>query len=158
MRIGLYGGSFNPIHNGHIDVAAAVRNAFALDRVLFMVAKDPPHKEIADGVGARVRLAMTQLGIGDTEGFSVSDIELERPGKSYTLDTVRALRERFPQAEIFCIVGADMFFDLTEWHEAETLLRRFRAFEQECREAADAAYERHFPSPDSPLYDAEWGG
>lgn len=123
MRIGLYGGSFNPIHNGHIDVAAAVKDEFALDRVLFMVAKDPPHKRIADGVDAHSRFVMTQAGVKGIPGFSVSDLELLRTGKSYTLDTVRALREQYPQADVFCIVGADMLLELSTWHEAATLLQ-----------------------------------
>ncbi|MDO5110714.1 MAG: nicotinate-nucleotide adenylyltransferase [Clostridia bacterium] len=123
MRIGLYGGSFNPIHNGHIDVATAVKDEFALDRVLFMVAKDPPHKKVADGVDARTRFAMTQAGVGGVDGFFASDLELQRPGKSYTLYTVRDLREAYPKAEIYCIVGADMLLELSTWYEAETLLR-----------------------------------
>ncbi len=123
MRIGLYGGSFNPIHNGHIDVAAAVKDEFALDRVLFMVAKDPPHKKVADGIDARARFAMTQAGIEDMPGFFASDLELLRAGKSYTLDTVRALHAQYPQADVFCIVGADMLLELSTWHEAATLLR-----------------------------------
>ena len=85
MRIAMFGGSFNPIHRGHIQTALAVKERFALDLVLIMVANDPPHKQIADGVSAAHRLEMTRLALKDTEGLEACDLELKRPGKSYNL-------------------------------------------------------------------------
>ncbi len=123
MKIGLYGGSFNPVHNGHIAVAEALCSAFGLDCVLMMVAKDPPHKHIDSNVPAETRLSMTELALKGIKGISASALELEREGKSYTIDTLRALKRIFAGAELYCIVGADMLIDLPNWHEAESLMR-----------------------------------
>lgn len=122
MKLGLFGGSFNPIHNGHIDMARRVKEQFALDGVLFMVAKEPPHKELAGDVDAASRLAMAQAALAGESGLSASGLELSRPGKSYTVDTVRTLLAENPGAEISLIVGEDMLRNLPAWREAETLL------------------------------------
>lgn len=122
MKLGLFGGSFNPIHNGHIDMARCVKEQFALDGVLFMVAKEPPHKELAGDVDAVSRLAMAQAALAGENGLSASGLELSRPGKSYTVDTVRTLLAENPGAEISLIVGEDMLRNLPAWREAETLL------------------------------------
>lgn len=124
MRIAMFGGSFNPIHRGHIQTALAVKECFDLDLVLIMVANDPPHKQIADGVSAAHRLEMTRLALKDTEGLEACDLELKRPGKSYTVDTLGELRELYPDAELFCMVGADMLLTLDTWHDAEELFKR----------------------------------
>ncbi len=123
MRIGFLGGSFNPVHNGHIAIALHALSEFSLDKVLFIVAAEPPHKEIAFHVSALERFSMLELGIEGARGVEASDIELKREGKSYTFDTVAALRSLYPGAELFCIVGADMLIDLPLWHRAEELLR-----------------------------------
>ena len=91
MRTAMFGGSFNPIHNGHIDIAAEVREKYSLDRVLFMVANDPPHKKIADGVKADVRYEMTRLALENHGDLEPCDLELKRQGKSYTVDTMEIL-------------------------------------------------------------------
>jgi len=122
MKIGLFGGSFNPIHNGHIDLAARVRVQFGLDRVLLTVAKDPPHKQLAGNVDAAARLRMAEAALADAEGLEASGLELHREGKSYTVDTVRGLLYLYPDAEIFLMVGEDMLQNLPSWREAETLL------------------------------------
>ena len=118
MEIGLFGGSFNPIHNGHIDMARRVKEQFGLSRVLFMVAKDPPHKELLGNVPAEARLRMAEAALCGEEGLFASGMELERPGKSYTVDTVRALLAEMPDAKISLIVGEDMLQNLPSWREA----------------------------------------
>ena len=124
MRTAMFGGSFNPIHNGHIDIAAEVREKYSLDRVLFMVANDPPHKKIADGVKADVRYEMTRLALENHGDLEPCDLELKRQGKSYTVDTLEILHEMYPEDRIFCIVGADMLLSIDTWHNAPELLKR----------------------------------
>ena len=120
----MFGGSFNPIHNGHIDIAAEVREKYGLDRVLFMVANDPPHKKIADGVKADVRYEMTRLALENHGDLEPCDLELKRQGKSYTVDTLEILHEMYPEDRIFCIVGADMLLGIDTWYNAPELLKR----------------------------------
>lgn len=124
MRTAMFGGSFNPIHNGHIDIAAEVREKYSLDRVLFMVANDPPHKKIADGVKADVRYEMTRLALENHGDLEPCDLELKRQGKSYTVDTLEILHEMYPEDRIFCIVGADMLLGIDTWYNAPELLKR----------------------------------
>lgn len=123
MRIGIYGGSFNPVHRGHIQVALAARDEFHLDRVLFMVAKDPPHKTIAGHVEASARFEMTRRALEDETGLEACTLEMERAGKSYTIETVRQVKELYDRSQIFCIVGADMLMDLPNWYKARQLMR-----------------------------------
>ena len=124
MRIAMFGGSFNPMHRGHIETVMAVKEMFFLDRVLIMVANDPPHKQIADGVSATHRLEMTRIALEGIAGLEACDLELRRPGKSYTVDTLGELRELYPGAELYCMVGADMLLTLDTWHNAPELFKR----------------------------------
>lgn len=124
MRIAMFGGSFNPIHRGHIQIVQAVKEMFSLDRVLIMVANDPPHKQIADGVSAAHRLEMTRIALEGIEGLEACDLELRRPGKSYTVDTLGELHRLYPDAELYCMIGADMLLTLDTWHNAPELFRR----------------------------------
>ncbi len=126
MHIAMFGGSFNPMHIGHIQTALAVKECYGLDRVLIMVAKDPPHKQIADGVSAAHRMEMTRLALEAAEGLEACDIELNRPGKSYTVDTLRELGELYPGAQLYCIVGTDMLLTLDTWHDAPGIFRAAR--------------------------------
>ncbi|HWS30664.1 MAG TPA: nicotinate-nucleotide adenylyltransferase [Clostridia bacterium] len=123
MRIGFLGGSFNPVHFGHIAIARQALFEFSLDKVLLIVAADPPHKEIAFHVSGEKRYEMLKCGLADETKIEASDIELKREGKSYTYDTVRLLKELYPDAELFCIVGADMLYDLPAWFKARELLQ-----------------------------------
>lgn len=119
--IGIFGGSFNPPHNGHMFVANGVKEAFELDAVLFMVANDPPHKRIS-GSPARTRLALAEAAAEGNDYIAVSDIELVREGKSYTVDTVCELKRLYPAAKLYLIVGADMLLTLHLWREPERFL------------------------------------
>ncbi|HJR78082.1 MAG TPA: nicotinate-nucleotide adenylyltransferase [Nitrospiraceae bacterium] len=124
MRLGLLGGSFNPIHNCHLSVAAQTRDALNLDRILFVPTGDPPHKDSGSLAPARHREAMVRLAIGAEPSFELTDIELRRGGKSYSIDTIRALQTHLgPEAELFFVIGLDAFLDLPSWKEADRLLR-----------------------------------
>ncbi len=120
MNIGLFGGTFNPIHNCHLIVAEEVHRKAGLDRVLFVVSNLPPHRE--EVIAAAHRLEMTRLAVAPYPAFEVSDIEVNRPGPSYTIDTVRALRRESPQDSFSFIIGLDAFMEIPSWREAETLL------------------------------------
>ena len=106
MRIGLFGGSFDPIHLGHLLAASQAQEVLCLDRVLFVVAARPPHK--VPVAPAEARYEMTLLAVAEDPRFTVSRLELDRPGPSYTVDTLRKARRLFPQDELFFITGADM--------------------------------------------------
>lgn len=108
MRLGVFGGTFNPIHMGHLLLAETARETLALDRVLFIPARQPPHKRIRGLLPGSVRLKLIGLAIRDHPSFAASDIELARPGPSYAIETVRLLRRRFPTAKLFLLMGEDM--------------------------------------------------
>ncbi len=115
-KIGIYGGSFNPPHKGHTLAAQQCRDLLALDRVIMIPAAIPPHKALADGSpDAKARLYLTQLAVSETDGFCVSDLEIKREGPSYTVDTLRQLREEYPQDELYLMMGTDMFLSFHEW-------------------------------------------
>ena len=122
MRYGIYGGSFDPIHKGHIAAAAAVRASRGLDRVFLIPAAAPPHKR--DGCKAPFadRLEMARLAAAGQPGLEVLDIEGRRPPPSYTVDTVEELRENYPDAEFELLLGADMLADLPTWRRADDLV------------------------------------
>lgn len=121
MKLGVLGGSFNPIHNGHIAMAEAVKRAHGLDLVLFVPAGCPPHKG-ADLAPAEDRYRMVLLAIDGREGFAASDIETARPGVSYTVETLLELRRLHPEAEIFFIIGEDSIPEFSGWREPERIL------------------------------------
>ena len=123
-RTALFGGSFNPIHYGHLLLADEVREALALDRVIFMPAGVPPHKPSSGLAPAADRHAMVRLAIADNAGFEVSDRELRRDGPSYTVDTVEALG--MPADDLFLIIGSETFLDLLSWREPRRLASRCR--------------------------------
>ena len=122
-RIGIMGGTFDPIHMGHLITAEMVRSAAQLDEVLFIPSARPPHKDGAHAASAEDRLIMTKYAVQENPYFFVSDIELRRAGPSYTVDTIAELRANQSGAEFFFITGADAMNDLYRWHEPELLLR-----------------------------------
>jgi len=120
---GIFGGSFNPVHNGHLALAECVREARRLDQVLFVPALHPPHKLSEPLAGAEHRRRMLDLALAGRPGLAVCAVELERDGPSYTLVTVRELRERFGARERLCLlVGGDMLADIPEWWHAGELI------------------------------------
>lgn len=125
MKIGIYGGSFNPPHLGHVRAALACRKALGLDRVLVIPASTPPHKSLADhSPTGGERLELTKLAFSGLDGFEVSGLELQRAGKSFTVDTVRALKEDYPDDELFLMMGTDMFLSFHTWYQPEEIAKR----------------------------------
>jgi len=123
MKVGIMGGTFDPVHIGHMLAAEAALEGCGLDEVWFMPSHVPPHKHAA-GVSGEQRLEMVEQAIGTNPAFRTLDIELVRGGISYTIETIRALQERYDQHEFYFIIGADMVNSLTEWHGIEELAQR----------------------------------
>ena len=121
MTIGLFGGSFDPIHHGHLLVAQAVVESLGLEELRFVPAREQPFKMGRHAAPAETRARMVALAIAGEPRFTVERLELERAGPSYTVDTVRALREREPGRAFAVLVGADAARDLHAWHEVEAL-------------------------------------
>lgn len=121
--MGILGGTFNPIHNAHLQMAELAIASLHLDRVLLMVAADPPHKSVDGHVAAAHRYAMTQLAAKTVPGVEACDLELQREGKSYMSDTLALLHEQSPADELYLILGSDMLLDLKTWHCPETVMR-----------------------------------
>jgi nicotinate-nucleotide adenylyltransferase len=120
-RLGILGGTFNPIHLGHLVLAEAFRERLALDRVLFVPAGTPPHKSSRGLASALHRYAMVSLAVAGHPGFVASPVELERAGPSYSADTIEALAGDWPGARLFFLMGSDTFLDLPTWRTPERL-------------------------------------
>jgi nicotinate-nucleotide adenylyltransferase len=120
-RFGILGGTFNPIHLGHLVLAEAFRERLGLDRVLFVPAGTPPHKPSGGLVSGLHRYAMVSLAVAGHPGFVACPIEIERPGASYSVDTVEALAGDWPGARLFFLMGSDTFLDLPAWRTPERL-------------------------------------
>ncbi|MDX1547318.1 MAG: nicotinate-nucleotide adenylyltransferase [Rhodothermales bacterium] len=126
MIVGLFGGSFNPPHLGHLLVAETVRDQFALDAVWWIPARVPPHKvgEGEDLAAPAHRLAMTRLAVADHDAFAVSDVEVRREGPSYTVETVRALQAAHPEHTFHLILGGDSLRGFASWRRPEEIAER----------------------------------
>jgi nicotinate-nucleotide adenylyltransferase len=122
VRIGIYGGTFNPPHVGHLICAQEALIQLALGRVVFMPAAVPPHKTVPDDPGAQHRLGMCRAAVSDDDRFEVSDLEVVRAGTSYTLDTLEELNTSVPDSDLFLILGADVAAGLPRWHRPERIL------------------------------------
>ncbi|MEX1140791.1 MAG: nicotinate-nucleotide adenylyltransferase [Thermoleophilaceae bacterium] len=125
-RVGILGGAFNPPHLGHLWLAQEAHARLGLDRVLLVPVGEPPHRTLDSDPGATERLAMTRLAVEDDHRFEASALEVDRPGISYTVDTLRALRESAPADDLTLILGADQALRLREWREPENVLRLAR--------------------------------
>ena len=122
MKIGIFGGTFNPPHIGHLIVAEHARVSAGLDKILFIPAYISPLKDSGEEINAQDRLAMTTLAIDKNPHFEVSDIELKREEKSYTIETIEVLKNKFPSAEFYLLIGMDNYQSLQEWKESKKLL------------------------------------
>ena len=116
MRVGLLGGSFNPVHNAHLRIAGAAQEACLLDRVVFIPSADPPHKLLEGDISFESRSLMVSMAISSRPDFEMSTVEAERGGKSYSIDTIRIFRVRFPEDDLYFIIGADSFMEIGSWH------------------------------------------
>jgi nicotinate-nucleotide adenylyltransferase len=123
MRIAILGGTFSPIHYGHLRIAEEVREALGLDKVLFIPAFHPPHKENDSLLSPEKRLNMVRLAIEDNPFFDVSDMEVQKGGRSYSVVTLREIHEEQPETEINFVVGTDSFNEITTWCEYEELFK-----------------------------------
>ncbi len=124
MRVGIFGGAFNPPHLGHLVCAQEAMTQLELDRVVFMPVGEAPHREIPGDPGAEARLEMVELAVADDERFETSRLELDREGPSYTADTLEQLAKESPDDELFLILGGDQAAALGAWHEPEKVLER----------------------------------
>jgi len=117
LKIGIFGGTFNPIHLGHLRSAEEIRETFALDRIYFVPAARPPHRSGDTLVSATHRLKMVELAVADNPFFQASAVELERTGPSYSVDTIRHFRHELEPTAIFFVVGIDAFREIHTWKE-----------------------------------------
>ncbi len=124
-RIGIYGGTFDPVHNGHLKVAEAVSNAFALDRIFFVPAFTPPHKRKRMISSPFHRMAMLALATADSAKMFISTVELDAPSRPYTIETLGRLQTELQPARLFFVMGADSFGDVTSWREHEAILSEY---------------------------------
>jgi nicotinate-nucleotide adenylyltransferase len=124
--IGIMGGTFDPIHVGHLAVAEEAREALGLDRVLFVPAGQPPHKAPGSVTAAEERVAMVRLAIADNPAFELSTVEIDRAGPSFTVDTVELLADAHRGATLSLILSAETFAELPTWHEPERLFHSAR--------------------------------
>ena len=121
-RIGVYGGTFDPIHRTHLDVARAAMQHAGLDRVIYVVAGTPPHKRRRVNASAEDRFAMVKAALAAEPAMEVSRIEVDREGPSYTVDTLRQLQAEHPGARLYLIVGSDSLADLPGWRDPEGIV------------------------------------
>ena len=122
-RVGVFGGSFNPIHFGHLLLADEICEALDLDRLLFVPAAEPPHKPASELAPASDRFQMTALAVREHPRFDVSDLELRRRGPSYTVETLAALRNR---GDLYLLIGSETFLDLLNWRDPRQVARLAR--------------------------------
>lgn len=125
MRLGIFGGTFDPVHLGHLIIAETACTELRLESVLFVPAPNPPHKNNEQLTPVSHRVAMLQLALADNPRFTLSTIELERPGPSYTVDTLRTLKTlpEYREAEFHLIIGADSLLDLHKWRAPEAIVQ-----------------------------------
>ena len=126
MRIAIYGGTFDPVHHGHLILAREAIETLPLQKVIFVPAAVSPFKKSAPVASSEIRLSMLRAATKDEIGFAVDDCELRRPPPSYTIDTIEDIQRREPDAEIYCVIGEDNVAELARWHrfaELEKIVR-----------------------------------
>ena len=123
MRIGLMGGTFNPVHLAHLRAAEEARELCNLDRVFFIPALEPPHKMLAGATPFELRCEMVKRAIADNPFFELSLIEGQREGKSYSIDTITVFRDEYPKAWLYFIIGSDSFLEISSWRRYTEIVR-----------------------------------
>ena len=122
-KIGVFGGTFNPIHNGHVSLGVYCKDELSLDKLMLIPTYTPPHKSSNELAEEEHRVNMCKLATGQYGYFEVSDIEIERKGKSYTYETLNSLKEIYTEDELYLIVGADMFLTLDKWKNPQSIFK-----------------------------------
>lgn len=156
-RIGVFGGTFDPPHLGHVALAEWAREQLDLDRVLFVPAGDPPHKRGRPLSPAASRVAMTRLAVKGHPGFGVETLEVRRRGPSFTIDTLRALHARHPGARLFLILGEDSLAEFATWREPAAI-RKLATLVVARRPGSRASRGRGVTWLDNPLFDLSSSG
>lgn len=159
-HVAVYGGTFDPLHHGHLQVATALVEAFALDQLLFVPAAIPPHKRGAAISSPFHRMAMLALATAELPAIAVSPIELEAPDRPYTIETLCKLQHLMPASRLFFVMGADSFHDVTSWREYQRILTEYdvivairpgyrtaEAQGQEGRQESRQVVAGHLPAP-----------
>ncbi|MBN1224940.1 MAG: nicotinate-nucleotide adenylyltransferase [Candidatus Aminicenantes bacterium] len=123
-RIGIFGGTFNPIHNGHVKAAQIIRQRFSLDKVFFIPSFIPPHKESVEVASARHRLKMVELATAPFRNFFPSAVEIEAKGRSYSINTLKKIKKTYPDAKIFFLLGVDAFLEIETWKDYKNVLEQ----------------------------------
>lgn len=123
IKIGIMGGTFDPIHKGHLKIAANAKSEYHLDKVIFLTSGNPPHKQGKRILDAKIRHIMVKRAIAGIDGFEACDYEVNRKEYSYTLNTLRHFKELMPDCELFFIVGGDSLRDFDKWHKPEEILK-----------------------------------
>jgi len=123
MKIGILGGTFNPIHIGHLILAEEAREKLGLDKIIFVPAFLPPHKDNSDIAPAGMRLNMVKLASGGNKHFAVSDIEIKRDGRSYTIETIKKFKEIYPKEELYFLIGSDLLKYLDDWKDVSEIIK-----------------------------------
>jgi nicotinate-nucleotide adenylyltransferase len=121
-RIGIFGGTFDPPHVGHLILASEARDQLDLDCTIWVLTPEPPHKQGKDISGIEDRLAMVQMAIEDDDGFKLSHVDIDRPGPHYAVDTAKIIRETYPDKELIYLMGGDSLENLPHWYQAERFL------------------------------------
>jgi nicotinate-nucleotide adenylyltransferase len=139
-RTGLFGGTFNPLHNGHIHLARQAFSSLGLDRLIFIPSNIPPHKDPDELCSNEDRLGMCRLAVEDY-GFEVSDYEMQRGGKSYSVYTAEYFSRLYPEDELFLLVGSDMFLSFDKWFRFEDILKMvtLAVISRECDDFSELA-------------------
>lgn len=126
MKIGIMGGTFNPIHQGHLILAELAREEKGLDRVIFLPSSNPPHKLGPGVVYSQMRMDMVELAIESNPYFQASDLEIRRSGLSYTVDSLREFRRLYPKDEFYLLLGGDSLLNIHKWKDYEEILDKTR--------------------------------
>lgn len=122
MKIGIFGGAFNPVHNGHIHLMNCYLNQLELDKIILIPTAVPPHKNSQELISGLHRINMLKIAVGNNPKFEISDIEFKRNGKSYTYDTLCQLKKIYPNDEFYLIVGSDQYLNFKSWYNFESIL------------------------------------
>jgi nicotinate-nucleotide adenylyltransferase len=121
--IGIFGGTFNPVHRGHVELVRQVQEQMQFDRLLLIPARVPPHKQVESLVSGKDRMEMLRLAFAEFSQASVCDLELHKRGKSYTVETLETLHSRFPQETLYFLMGADMLLSFDQWYRWQEILQ-----------------------------------